>query len=157
MSPLGHKACTPWMLLKDWKVGLECLLDRLETHENDPLTWNDASQSRDNTGVKRGNAFPGNNLSKAVKRAAVLTGFSALPICTISKDRWVSDGSYESAMFMRRNTHILVFTTSNGLFPRVLKQPADIPPTRLRTGVILVLPSDVTIRLYSLNHIKRKP
>lgn len=47
--------------------------------------------------------------------------------------------------------------TSNGLFPKVEKQPAVIPPKSPRRGVIGFSPSLVTIRLYSLNHINRKP
>ena len=47
--------------------------------------------------------------------------------------------------------------TSKGLFPKVLKQPALIPPKSPSRGVIGFSPSLVIIRLYSLNHINRRP
>eukprot|EP00977_Amphora_coffeiformis_P010004 scaffold2347_cov173-Amphora_coffeaeformis.AAC.5 len=50
-----------------------------------------------------------------------------------------------------------VLTTSKGLFPNVLKHPADIPPNNPSSGVMGLLPLSVTSALYSLNHMNRRP
>mmetsp|Transcript_33053 Transcript_33053/g.71451 ORF Transcript_33053/g.71451 Transcript_33053/m.71451 type:complete len:203 (-) Transcript_33053:235-843(-) len=52
---------------------------------------------------------------------------------------------------------ICVLTTSKGLFPSTLKQPAAMPPTREDSGCSFVLPLSVTMSLYLLKNINLSP
>ena len=65
-------------LLQERHVSLERVLNGFEAGKDDALSGHDASQSRDDAGIKRCNAFLDENLPETIECAVVLTGLDAL-------------------------------------------------------------------------------